>query len=587
MPQTDVDSPEFVDHKVKALLNKLTIEKFDSISNQIIAWVNKSEMEEDRRTLIQVTRLIIEAAACGPVWSETYARLCCKMMEQISPKVQDDSIKDADGKPIAGAQLFRKHLLNRCQDLFKLGSRGWFAKEAGAKANHHETIKAVNEKKGTYGEAKFYSNEYYFAQKARRQSLGLIKFIGELFKVRILTERITHECVKKLLGNVEYPEDEQIEGLCQLLTTAGQILDNPKARAHMDVYFTRMKELRKSPNVSPRVRLTLQDIIELRERNWVSPKEMAAPTSITASHEIAVKEYRRQSSLSHGGSWRGGDRNQELGPDGWAVAGSVPRPPPKAGDLSNFGKINKATPMTFGPSSVFAGKKNAAASKRESLSRTSSRLSQNPELAAEASGKPSRSGSRKSSVDFGQTGLPEAPPTRRKLQLLPRSKPTEESTPAASKDKPDSAADASAVPTAMSEADAKKRVDEDVKEFFAVRNLEEADVYFTNLTPEHRLRLISKLVGFALESKEADARLVGDFFSQVVGKSQVDADTFEKGFMPMASLLDEIAIDALKALEYMAIMLRGAGIDKDEERLGRITAMSMNRDKLWQLVKSS
>ena len=84
--------------------------------------------------------------------------------------------------------------------------------------------------------------------------------------------------------------------------------------------------------------------------------------------------------MSRGGSRRGGDRNdrgdfsQQVGPDGWAVAGGgsgPPRPPPKAGDLSNFGKISKTQPLTFGPSSVFAGKKGAE-NKRETISRTSS-----------------------------------------------------------------------------------------------------------------------------------------------------------------------------------------------------------------------
>jgi hypothetical protein len=34
------------------------------------------------------------------------------MMEQISSQVQDDGIKNAEGKPFAGGQLFRKYLLN-------------------------------------------------------------------------------------------------------------------------------------------------------------------------------------------------------------------------------------------------------------------------------------------------------------------------------------------------------------------------------------------------------------------------------------------------------------------------------------------
>jgi translation initiation factor 4G len=64
--------------------------------------------------------------------------------------------------------------------------------------------------------------------------------------------------------------------------------------------------------------------------------------------------------MSRGGSRRGGDRGDhpQVGPDGWTVTGSsVQVRPSKAGDLSNFGKISKGQPMTFGPSSVFAGKK--------------------------------------------------------------------------------------------------------------------------------------------------------------------------------------------------------------------------------------
>jgi translation initiation factor 4G len=62
----------------------------------------------------------------------------------------------------------------------------------------------------------------------------------------------------RLAGNVENPEEEEIESLCVLLKTVGQLLDTPKARAHMDVYFTRMKELGKSLNVGSRMQFMLQ-----------------------------------------------------------------------------------------------------------------------------------------------------------------------------------------------------------------------------------------------------------------------------------------------------------------------------------------
>lgn len=265
----DPDSPEIVDRKVKGLLNKLTTETFDSISDQIIEWANKSEKETDGRTLGQVIRLVFEHATDEATsWCEMYARLCRKMMEQISRKVQDDGIKNAEGKPIAGGQLFRKYLLNRCQENFE---RGWVAKEATAGAAAMEamadkTAKAANEKSTTEDEASgvpgdeivLHVDEYYAAQKAKRQGLGSIKFIAELFKLQMLKERIVHECVKKLLGNVESPKEEQIESLCKLISTAGLLLDTCKARAHMDVYFSRMKQLSKSSNVSSRLQFMLQ-----------------------------------------------------------------------------------------------------------------------------------------------------------------------------------------------------------------------------------------------------------------------------------------------------------------------------------------
>ena len=85
--------------------------------------------------------------------------------------------------------------------------------------------------------------------------------------------------------------------------------------------------------------------------------------------------------MSRGGSRRGGDRSefnnpQQVGPDGWAVAGSGSGPPfpPKVGDLLNFGKISKTQPLTF---NVFAGKKGAekfGENKQEAISGTNSNL---------------------------------------------------------------------------------------------------------------------------------------------------------------------------------------------------------------------
>ncbi|THH03389.1 hypothetical protein EW145_g6297 [Phellinidium pouzarii] len=604
----DPDSPGVVDKKVRSLLNRLTMEKFESISNQIIAWAIKSEIEKDGRTRIQVIQLVYKAFVTDELHSEMYARLCRKMMEQISPNVQDDGIRNADGKPITGGLLFRKYLLNRCQEDFE---RGWAAEDsaaaaAAAKASEDQAVKEANEKSDNkeVGESTLYSEEYYASQKAKRQGLGLVKFIGELFKLQMLTERIMHECIKKLLSNVDNPEEEEIESLCKLLTTVGQALDTSKARGHMDVYFSRMKELAKSNNVSSRMQFMLVDIIELRERKWTARNTVAAPSTLAQIHEAAAKEKVQQSEslartmgMSRGGSRRGQDRDgQQVGPDGWAVAPGPSRPASKAGDLSNFGKITKGGTMTFGPTSVFSAKRDGNKRDSAQLSRTSSSQNMfsmlNNETTAEASpstSRPSRPPSRAASVDFSH-GVPTEPQQRPRLNLLPRSKPAAETEEkgASAQDEADEAEEgeigekvATGKPS-MSKEQAEKKIDQDAKEFFAIRNLDEAENYFAALPAEHRHLLVSKLVLHSIESKEADAKLVAELFERAISRNLCSPASFEEGFMPTAELIDDVAIDAPKAFDLMAIMLKGGKLD--EERRTRVASKSMDSDKLLSLL---
>jgi len=99
--------------------------------------------------------------------------------DQISPTVKDYHSKNTRGDPLAGGQLFCKYLLNTCHESFE---RSWVANGA--------TV--------------------YDSPKAKRQYIGLVK----LFKMTMLTERIMHECIKKLLRNSENSEEEMIESLC-------------------------------------------------------------------------------------------------------------------------------------------------------------------------------------------------------------------------------------------------------------------------------------------------------------------------------------------------------------------------------------
>lgn len=63
--------------------------------------------------------------------------------------------------------------------------------------------------------------------KEQRQSLGNIKLMCELFKLKMLTEHVMHDVIVRLLKN---QHDNSLEGLCTLLYTIGKDLDMEKAR---------------------------------------------------------------------------------------------------------------------------------------------------------------------------------------------------------------------------------------------------------------------------------------------------------------------------------------------------------------------
>ena len=59
-------------------------------------------------------------------------------------------------------------------------------------------------------------------RRARRRSLGNIRFIGELYNLKMLTDRIMHEIIRRL---VTQTDEESLECLCWLLNTIGKQLD--------------------------------------------------------------------------------------------------------------------------------------------------------------------------------------------------------------------------------------------------------------------------------------------------------------------------------------------------------------------------
>ena len=238
-------APDVVQRKVKSNLNKMTPNNFDKITVQILDISAQSKDENDGRTLRQVIQLTFEKATDEAHWAEMYAQFCKRMLESMSPEIKDENIRDKKGEVHHGGALFRKYLLNRCQEEFE---RGW-------------KMNLGDKPEGETEEATMLSDQYYIEAAAKRRGLGLVRFIGELYKLGMLTERIMHECVKKLVDYEGIPDEAEVESLTSLLKTIGQPLDHTeKGPKMMDAYFTKINEMIVIDRLPSRLRFMLMVI---------------------------------------------------------------------------------------------------------------------------------------------------------------------------------------------------------------------------------------------------------------------------------------------------------------------------------------
>ncbi|RKO83764.1 hypothetical protein BDK51DRAFT_8983, partial [Blyttiomyces helicus] len=71
--------------------------------------------------------------------------------------------------------------------------------------------------------------------------LGTVAFIGELYVKKMIAKKIIYLRLQQLLKEEKYPEAEDIESLCKLLTVTGSKIDRPVAADHMRSLFDRIK----------------------------------------------------------------------------------------------------------------------------------------------------------------------------------------------------------------------------------------------------------------------------------------------------------------------------------------------------------
>ena len=249
-----VDKKATITRMLTAALNEITLENLNKTAAQIAGILAQSSYKTDIETLYQAVQLTFKKACDEQSRSKVYAKLCREMMTCIPPDLRDENFHDGFGNTMAGAKLFRKYLLDRCQAEFECGG--------GALLPH-----SIEEG----GEATEQSDQ---SATAKRRLLGLMLFIGELYNESFLTLGIIHECFFAILdyeGKRMHgiPTDFVVECVVKLLQTVGATTETtvfgPKV---LDIFFIRIKQMMDMDSLSSYSKLIMRDTIDMREAGW-------------------------------------------------------------------------------------------------------------------------------------------------------------------------------------------------------------------------------------------------------------------------------------------------------------------------------
>ncbi|NXJ71481.1 IF4G3 factor, partial [Rostratula benghalensis] len=582
--------------KVRSILNKLTPQMF----NQLMKQVTDLTVDTEER-LKGVIDLVFEKAIDEPSFSVAYANMCRCLVTLKVP------MADKPGSTVN----FRKLLLNRCQKEFEKDKADDDVFEK--KQKELEAATTPEEKTRLHDELEEAKD------KARRRSIGNIKFIGELFKLKMLTEAIMHDCVVKLLKN---HDEESLECLCRLLTTIGKDLDFEKAKPRMDQYFNQMEKIVKERKTSSRIRFMLQDVIDLRLCNWVSRRADQGPKTIEQIHKEAKieeqEEQRKVQQLMTKEKRRPGVQRVDEG--GWNTVQGAKNS--RVLDPTKFLKITKPTideKIQLVPKAQLGswGKGSsggAKASEMDSLRPSASSLNrfsalQPPVSSVSASSASSELDSRRALTSRGSTGREKndkaLPPSlsrpntflrgssskellldnqaqeeqRREMletvKQLTGGMEMERNSTEAERNKAKESAKPEAPPApaqekpSLSEEEIERKCKSIIDEFLHINDFKEAVQCVEELSTQNLLPVFVRVgVESTLERSQSTRDHMGQLLHQLVQSGKLSKQDFFKGFSDTLEMADDMAIDIphiwLYLAELVTPVLKEGGISMRE-----------------------
>mmetsp|Transcript_35122 Transcript_35122/g.113707 ORF Transcript_35122/g.113707 Transcript_35122/m.113707 type:complete len:696 (-) Transcript_35122:161-2248(-) len=235
----------------RSILNKLTIEKFESLYEQLVT-IGIQSVSHIKCLMNEV----FEKATVQHHFIPMYADLCVRLESdaRIMPAMA------SDGRP----DCFKICLLNRCQEAFES-----LLKSGSSSCDGCDDDEAMHLRK--------------------QRALGNVKFVGQLLIRGMLSSRLLLQCAQELL-RARGQCAEALESLAALLTVAAPAFDTPDWSQHtqLNAIFRELADLTKDKSVVTRERFLLRDVLEARAAGWPARTCAAKPSSPMRLEEVRV-----------------------------------------------------------------------------------------------------------------------------------------------------------------------------------------------------------------------------------------------------------------------------------------------------------
>lgn len=245
---------------VKSILNKLTIEKFEPLSQKLLAvsFRTKSDVE----ILIQE---IFEKATTQHHFIDMYSDLCHLLHGHFT----EHPVEDAS---------FKRSLVNQCQASFE------------SDFQRPSSLGDLDPEERIIQETKY-----------KTRMVGNVRLVGALLVRRLIPLKVMLAIFEALLSS---PSPESLEAAAVLMGAVGPTFDDQTSslRPVFTGLFARIRELAFCEDCEPRARCLLKDVLELRACGWRShrPKKQEKPSTLqevadrAAAAELPTSPKRRQ-----------------------------------------------------------------------------------------------------------------------------------------------------------------------------------------------------------------------------------------------------------------------------------------------------